>query len=1186
MKVENNLKIEVPMKLSLMLRFVVGIMFLFSQSLYAQKSVAEFITSISPPVISDTIPIQDGERYITYNEGNLFVVNLWSGVQIFDISHIESPQPIKFIQTKDMVHHIDINNNRLFIANEADGILVFDISNRKIPVFLGKIETPGSAFWVRVQDPYLFVALGNDGFCIMDISDLNNVRTLTLEIPGYWVWSLAPKQDRLYVAGKQGGLLIYDISNPASPKRLTQYKTGYQTIHLQVENNLAYIADGPGGLLILDVSVPSLPKEVARFKTTGFSNHVFKSGNYVYLSNRELGLLIINVSDPKHPYLDAHYIPESETYCSFKQDIYVFLTTDTRVEILRHNNRPILESVPDVTIDENSSFVLKLKANDPDGDPITFKAENLPEGAEFNNKTGLFTWTPTFEQSGVYPGIVFRVIENTASQLSASDTINITVNHVNRLPNLPEVENKTIPEDSLLVIQIKEATDPDSEDIGKLKYRAENLPEGAEFDPEMRQFRWKPTFDQSGVYVVDFVVEDGMGGVDRNAVTITVEHVDRPPVLQPIADRIVDEGQTLTIRLVGEELDKEDQSRIEYTMLNMPEGASFNTRTGEFVWTPTYDQAGTYENIIAIMKAGALSDSISFSITVNHVNRPPVLTDISDLIVDENSLLKFSISGSDPDVEDTGKIVFTAQNLPEGARFDPDSLIFSWRPNYDQSGVYSDVTFVVTDPSGLSDQKTVKITVNHVNRPPVLAEVPELETDENVLLEYQLSGNDPDREDEGKLAYSATGLPEGASVDPNTGHFSWTPNYEQSGNYQVTFFVSDGQLTDSKSTTIVVHHVNRPPVLNPLTNKTIDENQLLTFKVTGNDPDKEDAGQLIFEAKNLPEGATFDPQTQIFSWTPTFEQSGMYSNVLFRIKDPQGLTDEKKLTITVNHVNRSPSIEAVSPITVNEMEVVSFTLVGVDPDKEDAGQLKFQILNLPEGATLNSSSGAFRWTPTYDQAGEYALKARVVDSGGLSAETTINVLVNNVNRPPRIEPLATVQGKENSTVTVQLKFSDPDKEDEGKIKISVTGLPEGATLDKKNGIILWKPNYDQSGSYTINYIVTDNADASAEGSVILNIENVNRAPKIRVPSDQSVKEGENLAFKVTAEDPDKEDVGQLEINAEDLPEGAHFNNTTGEFSWTPGADQQGEYELIFKATDPGGLSDTRTVKITVIDVQL
>jgi hypothetical protein len=94
-----------------------------------------------------------------------------------------------------------------------------------------------------------------------------------------------------------------------------------------------------------------------------------------------------------------------------------------------------------------------------------------------------------------------------------------------------------------------------------------------------------------------------------------------------------------------------------------------------------------------------------------------------------------------------------------------DSMKFTWVPTYEQSGTYENVTLTVQDPSGLSHSASMSITVNHINRSPVLAEVQPQTVDENNPLSVNLQGSDPDNEDQNSLQYSAKQLPEGATLE-------------------------------------------------------------------------------------------------------------------------------------------------------------------------------------------------------------------------------------------------------------------------------------------------------------------------------------------------------------------------------------------------------------------------------------
>jgi hypothetical protein len=78
---------------------------------------------------------------------------------------------------------------------------------------------------------------------------------------------------------------------------------------------------------------------------------------------------------------------------------------------------------------------------------------------------------------------------------------------------------------------------------------------------------------------------------------------------------------------------------------------------------------------------------------VGDVNRPPALNTIGAKSVDEDSLLTFTITASDPDGDD---LTYSASNVPTGASFNATSQTFSWTPDYGSAGNYT-VTFIVTD---------------------------------------------------------------------------------------------------------------------------------------------------------------------------------------------------------------------------------------------------------------------------------------------------------------------------------------------------------------------------------------------------------------------------------------------------------------------------------------------------------
>jgi hypothetical protein len=187
------------------------------------------------------------------------------------------------------------------------------------------------------------------------------------------------------------------------------------------------------------------------------------------------------------------------------------------------------------------------------------------------------------------------------------------------------------------------------------------------------------------------------------------------------------------------------------------------------------------------------------------------------------------------------------------------------------------------------------------NRPPVLSPVGDRTVEAGTLLIFTVQATDPDGD---SLSYSAPGLPSGATFVTGSRTFSWTATSSQQGSYPVTFSVSDGHLSDTETMTITViasqpptpppPSGNRPPVLDPIGEKSVPSGKPLEFTVTASDPDGD---SLRFITSKLPQGATFSKTTHGFQWTPGGDQGGKWY-IFFTVTDGI-LSDGERVLIRV-----------------------------------------------------------------------------------------------------------------------------------------------------------------------------------------------------------------------------------------------------------------------------------------------
>ena len=69
-----------------------------------------------------------------------------------------------------------------------------------------------------------------------------------------------------------------------------------------------------------------------------------------------------------------------------------------------------------------------------------------------------------------------------------------------------------------------------------------------------------------------------------------------------------------------------------------------------------------------------------------------------------------------------------------------------------------------------------------------------------------------------------------------------------------------------------------------------------------------------------------------------------------------------------SNLNHPPVLSPIGAKTVNEEELLEFTIKAADPDLDE---LKFSTSQLPVGADFDSYTCTFTWTPAYYQAGNY-----------------------------------------------------------------------------------------------------------------------------------------------------------------------------------------------------------------------
>ncbi len=204
------------------------------------------------------------------------------------------------------------------------------------------------------------------------------------------------------------------------------------------------------------------------------------------------------------------------------------LTTsqDVLIVVKKKEEAPVMEGAKPIETavfaDEASKTEFSVTATDLNNDQLTYEWKLDGESVGSNR---IFEYSPDYEAAGSHT-LKIDVSDGTSS---VSQIWSITINNVNRVPELKPVPGIKAREDDEVAI-VLEAFDEDGD---ALTYNID--------DPRFKEesegtFSWKTDYGSSGNYVVKASVSDGHDTAGQD-VNIEIENVNRAPLILDIVQK-------------------------------------------------------------------------------------------------------------------------------------------------------------------------------------------------------------------------------------------------------------------------------------------------------------------------------------------------------------------------------------------------------------------------------------------------------------------------------------------------------------------------------------------------------------------------------------------------------------------------------------------------------------------------
>src|SRR6185369_14476366 len=294
-------------------------------------------------------------------------------------------------------------------------------------------------------------------------------------------------------------------------------------------------------------------------------------------------------------------------------------------------------------------------------------------------------------------------------------------------------------------------------------------------------------------------------------------------------------------------------------------------------------------------------------------------------------------------------------------------------------------------------------------------------------------------------SYALAVKPNGMSINPATGAISWTPDYTQSGNINVTVRVTDSLgVTAIQSFVIAVANDTQLPRITSTAVTTCfgvacTVGQSYSYQVTANDAG---GNGLTYSLTSAPASMTIGP-SGLISWTA---ETGTNSVTVTVSNGTKSLAQSFSIPVTDYHplaITSSPNTSAVNGAPY----AYQLTVTNIDNYP-----LNYSLTAAPAGMTI-SSSGAVNWVPTSSQNGDTQVTVQVSDRSSAAPATQTYTLTVSQYNVPTITAIPSQTASEGVLFSYQVAATAPLG---GPLTYSLIGAPTGMDISS-SGLITWTP---------------------------------------------------------------------------------------------------------------------------------
>ena len=338
-----------------------------------------------------------------------------------------------------------------------------------------------------------------------------------------------------------------------------------------------------------------------------------------------------------------------------------------------------------------------------------------------------------------------------------------------------------------------------------------------------------PERDFAGTTSFSYMLSDGNGGTDAATVAVTVLPVNDPPTAEP--DVVTtSEDLPVVIRVLDNDFDAENDGLSVHSVDGAgARGIARANPDGTITFSPAAEVSGDTSFTYRTSDGNSgISEPATVAVIVDReADAPTAASDVAHTLEDEPVIVDVLNNDTDADPGDFLRVATITTPPAHGtATVDVDGTEVKYKPHGGYHGTDS-FSYGIVDSSGLTSTATVHATVESVNDAPVIVSMrsdhaaPDFvesmyhsyHARPGVPVSFETAVIDHDS-DTLTFSLSSLDMPDGASLDPASGAFAWTPTADHVGSHEFLVTVTDSgtpPLSDAGYMTIIVRDPRDPP---------------------------------------------------------------------------------------------------------------------------------------------------------------------------------------------------------------------------------------------------------------------------------------------------------------------------------------------------------------------------------------